>query len=54
MDDMNQLASAGLTLVFTAILLIAGQLYMGTKTPSHTYSITALSSSAAATERAVR
>jgi hypothetical protein len=30
-DEMNQLASAVLTLVFAAVMLIAGQLYIGTK-----------------------
>jgi hypothetical protein len=28
---MNQLASAVLTLVFAAVMLVAGQLYIGTK-----------------------
>jgi hypothetical protein len=54
MDDMNQPASAGLTLVFTAVLLIAGQLYIGTKPRSHGYLIATLSSPASAAEKPSR
>jgi len=46
MDEMNQLASAGLTLLLIAVLLIAGQLYIGTKPQSYAYSIATLSSPA--------
>ena len=31
MNEMNQIASVVLTLVFAAVMLIAGQLYMGTR-----------------------
>ena len=31
MDEMNQLASAILALVFAAVMLVAGQIYISTK-----------------------